>query len=511
MNVLFISIDSLNRHFLKAYGQPIELPVATPNLDEFSRRAATFERHYAGSLPCMPARREFLAGREEMLWRYWGPMEPYDRPLARVARFAGVTTQLISDHFHYWQFGSHGFYEDYHGWEFIRGNEFDAWKVHPRTFTADELAKIGIDEEQANSPDFRNRVAYLRNVALFETEADYFVPKVCTAAADWLDRSRELDRWFLYVDCFEVHEPFYIPEPYRSMYSDEDHSDPHLHYWPLGGNIHEGRSRVDDRQLAYFRSQYSGKLTMVDTWLGRIFDSLERNRLWDDTLVVVTTDHGHYLGEHGWVGKPNCAVYNVLANTPLFIWDPAGTRNGQRVDALTQAVDLYATMLGALGVAAPSSDSRSLLPLLRGETDVHRDWALYGYWGRTANITDGHRTLLKTPLPFAEWRRPLIYNYSTEFLNIVNASEPPEMHPDAVAGRFLPYADGPVWRYPLERPRAGRYPEHDVVFDVDADPFQEHDLSSEDPALLKTLRSAMREVLTAKGAPEEQFERLRLD
>jgi arylsulfatase A-like enzyme len=510
MNVLFISIDSLNRHFLKAYGQPIELDVQTPNIDAFSRRAAIFDRHYAGSLPCMPARREFLAGREEMLWRYWGPMEPFDRPLARVARFAGVTTQLISDHFHYWQFGSHGYYEDYHGWDFIRGNEFDAWKLHPRDFTANELAKIAIDEEQARGPEFRNRVAYLRNVAGFEREEDYFVPQVCVAASDWLERAREIDRWFLYIDCFEVHEPFYIPEPYRSLYSGEDHSDPRLHYWPVGGNIHEGRARLDERQLAYLRAQYAGKLTMVDRWLGRVFDQLDEQRLWDDTLVVVTTDHGHFLGEHGWMGKPNCAVYNVIANTPLFIWDPSGARNGKRVEALTQAVDLYATMLEALGVEAPASDSRSLMPLLRGATDSHREWALYGYWGRTTNITDGRHTLLKTPLPFTEWKRPLIYNYSTEFINIVNASEPPQVHPKAEAGHFIPYAGAPVWRYPLERPRPGRYPEHDVLYDVLADPSQETDLSQSQPEVGARLTAVMRDLLLARGAPDEQFERLRL-
>ena len=60
MNVIFISIDSLNRHYLPTYGQPIEYPVQVPNLDRFARRALTFERHYAGSLPCMPARREFF-------------------------------------------------------------------------------------------------------------------------------------------------------------------------------------------------------------------------------------------------------------------------------------------------------------------------------------------------------------------------------------------------------------------------------------------------------------------
>lgn len=509
MNVLLISIDSLNKHFLKAYGQPIELDVKTPNLDAFARKAAVFDRHYAGSLPCMPARREFLAGREEMLWRYWGPIEPFDQPVSRIGRRHGVVSQLISDHFHYWQWGSHGYFEDYHGWEFIRGNEYDAWQTFPRRFTSEELAKIMIDGEQAEGLDYMNRVAYLRNVANFNSEEDFFVPRVCKAAAAWLDRAPELSKWFLYMDCFEVHEPFHVPEPYRSMYSDENHDDPRLHYWPLGGNIHQGRSRVDERQLAYFRAQYAGKLTMVDSWLGRVFDTLERRRLWDQTVVIVTTDHGHYLGDHGWVGKPYCAVYNVLAHTPLFIWDPVGKRNGSRVSALTQAVDIYATMLEALDAPVPKTDSRSLLPVLRGETNEHRKWALYGYWGRAANITDGRYTFLRTPLASEDWKKPLLYNYSTSFINAENAFLPPPMHADAESGPFIPYAGGPVWRYPLSRPRPGADPT-DLLFDVIDDPFQERDLHESDPEVTERMIAALRRELSARQAPEEQYQRLRL-
>ena len=104
---------------------------------------------------------------------------------------------------------------------------------------------------------------------------------------------------------------------------------------------------------------------MVDRWLGRVMDALDRGRLWDDTFVVVTTDHGFFLGEHGWIGKPAAPLYNVLAKTPLFIWDPSGKCNGNRVTALTQAIDIHATILEAMGIENRSPHSRSLLRLLR--------------------------------------------------------------------------------------------------------------------------------------------------
>ena len=78
MNLLYITLDSLNRHFLPCYGNDW---VQTPNIDRLAARVV-FDHHYAGSLPCMSARREMWTGTEEFWWRWWGPLEPWDRTLA---------------------------------------------------------------------------------------------------------------------------------------------------------------------------------------------------------------------------------------------------------------------------------------------------------------------------------------------------------------------------------------------------------------------------------------------
>lgn len=81
MNLVYITLDSLNRHFLSCYGNDW---VQTPNLDRLAARGVVFDHHYTGSVPCMPARREMWTGTEEMWWRWWGPLEPWDRPLAWI-------------------------------------------------------------------------------------------------------------------------------------------------------------------------------------------------------------------------------------------------------------------------------------------------------------------------------------------------------------------------------------------------------------------------------------------
>lgn len=499
MNVIFVSIDSLSRHFLKPYGQTVEIPVETPNLDRFARRAAVFDRHYAGSLPCMPARREFFAGLQEFLWRPWGPIEPFDTPIARAARTAGVMTQLITDHFHFFQHGSHGYFEDFHGFEFIRGHEYDAWQTTPRDPDPNFLKQI--KAERPRDPGFLNRVAYARNAMTLRSEEDFFAPQVFAKANQWLEANQQHARWLLIVDSFDVHEPFHCPEPYASMYTAEDPRDPEMILWPYYGRTDAGQSRLTERQIAFVRAQYAGKLTMVDRWFGQVLETLDRLGLWETTAVIVTTDHGHYLGDHGWMGKPDAPLFNVLTSTPLFVWYPGSPLNGRRIGALTSAVDLYATMLEALEVPVPANThGRSLMPLLNGATDRHREWALYGYWGSTVNVTDGIHTYLqscRTDLP--------AYCYSTMMMRPYGWFTPPEVQTAAEAGRFLPYTDSLVWRYPARS--HARHPEP-LLYKVQDDPGQQENRAGRGLADERRMRDLLIEALRQLQAPAEQYQRL---
>ena len=508
MNVLFISIDSLSRHFLDVYPEiAVEFDVETDNLDRFAERAAVFHRHYAGSLPCMPARREWLTGTQEFLWRPWGPIEPFDHTLPELARHAGAWTQLITDHYHYFQHGSHGYYEDFNGFEFIRGHEYDAWQRTPKDVDEQLLRQITTegDYDHANPDDtgFMRRAQYARNVDSFTGETDFFAPKVFAETADWVSDSQQWEQWFCYVDSFDVHEPFHCPEPYASLYTDEDPTDPDLINWPYYGRIDEGQSELSDRQLEFVRAQFAGKITMVDRWFGRVLDACDATNAWEDTMIIVTADHGHYLGEHGWIGKPQAPLYDVLANTPLFLWHPRAERMGDSIHELTAAVDLYGTILDALEIAdAEHRHSQSLLPLVNGARDGHRDWALYGYWGSSVNITDGRYTYFH---PCDETIDATCY--STEMMNPLGWFVPREPKFDAESGQFLPYTDSPVWRFTA--PSVSRH-DAPMLFDTAADPEQREDIAGGNEDAETRLRSLLRDALDSFEAPAEQYDRLSL-
>lgn len=504
LSVILIQIDSLSRHFLEVYGNDW---VRAPNLTAFAQQSAIFQQHYVGSLPCMPARREIWAGTEEFWWRGWGPLEPWDQTIAYLAGQQGITTQLITDHYHLFEWGSHSYPYDYAGYEFIRGHEYDNWRTDPVRSVPDwahqMIARFG-----------RDAYIYLRNTQGVEHEADFFAPRIMQAAATWLNRNWNERHFFLHIDCFDVHEPFHVPEPYRSMYTDDDYRQ--YSPWPVYGRVDEGRSAISPAELAWVRAQFAGKLTMVDTWLERVFDRLDHYRLWDRTCVIITTDHGHYLGEHGWIGKPDAPLYDTLCHIPLLVWHPDSAYHGVKVHALTQTVDLYATVLQLLGVPAPQSPtihSRSFAPVLLGQADTHRDHVMYGYNNQSIGVTAGDWTLLRDHDGRAA--QPYAYTHQVDQVlgrSVGMRSSRPHAYPNIQAGNFLAGVNMPVWRTPtyIKPPTNPRTPRPDLLFHRPSDPCQERNLAEQRPEVVAQLVSIVRGHAEAVAAPAEQHVRLRL-
>ena len=506
LSVVHITIDSLNRHALAAYGfggRAGWAGTATPNLDAFARRAVTFENHRTGSLACMPARREMWTGRTDFVFRPWGPVEPFDVTVAghfdRLRPERGVAA-LVTDHFHFFEHGSHGYYEDFYGYEFVRGHEMDMWRTAPLPDRLPGWAQRLVDQGERYTQ-------YVRNALPFAREQDFFAPRVMTAAADWLGANAGHDPFYLMVDSFDVHEPFHVPEPYRSMYTDlspDDHT-----CWPPYGRMGWGAlAGFDGDDLAFAKAQYRGKVTMADRWLGRVFDALDEQDLWDRTVVIVTADHGHYLGEDGWVGKPSCAVRDTMNRIPLFVHHPDATP-GARVQAMTQTVDLYPTVLETLGQTPRSRpDGRSLVPLLTGDSaadDLHglRTEAVYGYFGRQMNVTDGRWSYHRQPIA---GNQPL-YQFSAHTMNPNEWFDAVEPQPEAQGGRWLDGVDQPVWRTPCAVSFEDEPP---MLFDLGADPLQETNLHDDRPDQVARMTDALRRELGRLGAPESQFERFAL-
>ena len=125
MKAIMMMFDSLNRHFLPNYGCTWTV---MPGFQRLAEKTLTFERFYAGSLPCMPARRELHTGRYNFLHTAWSPLQPYDDSVIERMREAGIYTHIATDHFHYWEDGGGGYLPRFDSYEMVRGQQGDAWK-----------------------------------------------------------------------------------------------------------------------------------------------------------------------------------------------------------------------------------------------------------------------------------------------------------------------------------------------------------------------------------------------
>ena len=500
MNIILILVDSLNKDCLTTYNP--QTRCRTPAIDALARKGLVFDNHFISSLPCMPARREIFAGRKEFMWRPWGPLELFDPRLPRIVAEAGYNTGIVTDHYHYWEEMANGYIQGFTSLEFIRGHETDNWKVPepgPVPAWVDKMSEGRAAEHMRQ---------YYANVKDFEGEEDFFPAKVFSGAADWLEENASKGPFFLQVESFDVHEPFHVPEPYASMYTDSGSKD-EFNIWPpyqVYAALDAFMAQTTPEELAFLKSQYMGKATMVDKWLGVFLDKIGALDLWDDTMVIFTTDHGHDLGERGVFGK-QFPHYDSHANIPMIVWHPDHAGGG-RISALTQTVDIFSTVIEAAGAEPPpeTRHSTSILPTLSGgET---RDAILYGTFGQGVCITDGEWTLFKAPVE----GKPL-FTYSTMINRPLIVDNPVDGRvgrlpdPPVDQGYFDPTVPMPLWKIPIRiDPRTNE----NFLFHRSEDPRQATNLWESEVGQRERLLTLLREMIAEEGAPPEQLDRLGL-
>jgi len=500
-NVVVVLLDSLNRHLIGPYGGG---EFDTPNLDRFARRSTVFSNHQSGSLPCMPARHDLLVGALEFLWRPWGSIEVWEDAITYHLRLKGVTTQLVTDHPHLFEAGGENYHTDFSAWDYVRGHEDDPWK------TRLDPSYVGAPALPA-APATIDR-AYDKSRTYFKTESDFPGPRTMVEASRWLrDNANSHERFFLFVDEFDPHEPFDTPEPWASMY-DDSWEGPRM-IWPPYA-VAGGANVPDERTGRQIRANYGSKLSMIDHWFGRVIDELDRSDLWSSTAVFVLTDHGHYLGERGGIwGKPGVPIYSEMGHIPLMVaWPGHGAGHSSE---LTTTVDVHATLCEIFGVVPEHrAHGISLVPTLSAGLPHPREFAITGIWGREVVYVDRNWRYARTPVAA---NRPLSMfsnRWSTMPVHAIPQLRLPR--PDRRAYLdFMPGSDVPVIRQPFgpddpvpfwarTAPFSG-----DALFERIEDPDETHDRA--DDGVPSEVTDAMREALRLLEAPNEQLERMGLD
>jgi arylsulfatase A-like enzyme len=502
VRVVFVLFDSLNRRALGCYGSR---SVPTPNFDRLAARCVTFDNHYVGSLPCMPARRDMHTGRLNFLHRAWGPLEPFDNAFPELLSNRGTYTHLISDHFHYWGDGGATYHNRFVTYDFVRGQDSDPW----RAMVAPPWAKL---RERYHPTQYSDgfRTKYRNNIVNREfvrDEADFPSWQCFEKAFEFLDLNGGADDWLLQLETFDPHEPFHTPKRFRERFP-TGYTGPTLD-WPPYARVGETAEEIEE-----LRANYAATLTMCDELIGRLLDRMDRDRMWEDTALVVTTDHGFLLGEHDWWAKNVMPCYNEVAHIPLFVHHPAAAAHaGERRRSLTQTIDLMPTFMDCFGAKVPPEVmGHSLLPMLHEDRPV-RETAIYGVFGSAVNVTDGRHTYLRYP---TDLKRPDLFQYTVmpTFMNTLFSVE--ELREAGFADPFAFTKGVPLLKVPatpkstyFDRYGPGRqFDARTVLFDLESDPDQLRPVEA--PEVEARLTAALRAHLSANDAPAELFGRLGL-
>ena len=438
-NILFIMCDQLRFDYLACAGHP---HIRTPHIDALAARGVRFDRAYVQSPICGPSRMSFYTGRyvrshgsswnnfplrvgEMTLGDHLEPlglrtalcgkthMSPDLEGLKRLGLdpASGIGNRIAECGFEIWDRldGLHptGGADPSHYQDHLRGlgyggpNPWEQWANSAQD--AEGAILSGWLMENADKPA---RVA----------EEHSETPYTTTRAIDFMRDAGDAP-WCLHLSYIKPHWPYIVPAPYHDMYGpqdvipvnrcDSERADPH----PVLAAYHQHRfSRVFARDEVRARviPAYMGLITQIDDQIGRLMRHLDETGLAEETLIVFTSDHGDYLGDH-WLGEKEL-FHDASARIPLIVVDPspqADATRGTVSDALVEAIDLAPTFVDWAGGAARPHvlEGRSLLPLLRGT--VPQDWRRHVFSEYDYSVRRARRLLNQ---PIAEARLIMVFD-----------------------------------------------------------------------------------------------------
>ncbi len=358
-NLITIVCDTLRYDHIGFHGNTW---IHTPNIDAFATEAVVFDKAYAGGFPTLPNRAELFTGRWQYPYMTWDNLPATETVIARRLNDAGYITGLVFDTLALKDAG-YTYEREFGSWEWIRGQLTDRHLATPRqpALPADP-AKLRLGAAEITQ--------YLRNVSERRSEQDYFPAQVMRTAIRWLERSRLYGPFYLHIDCFDPHEPWDPPRTDVDLY-DPGYTGDEVIY-----PVYAPPAYLSPAELHHMRALYAGEVTLVDRWLGVLFDAIADMGLLDTTVIMLMSDHGILLGEHNAIGKAqedtnprlHYPLWEELAHIPLMIRSPGVAP--RRTAALAQPADIVPTLLDLAGVERPTDlNGVSLTPLLQHTTD----------------------------------------------------------------------------------------------------------------------------------------------
>jgi arylsulfatase A-like enzyme len=237
------------------------------------------------------------------------------------------------------------------------------------------------------------------------------------------------------------------------------------------------------------QARYAAQVVLTDRWLGKFLDKMDEYNLWENTVLIFTSDHGTFNGDHGRVGKMQTHLHDATGHIPFIVAHPK-FGHGERRQQLVQLVDIYPTVLAAVErPCPPDRHGVNLLPVLESPGATTRDWALNGVFGKSVSITDGEWILHQSP---KENNTPL-YWY------------------DYCWNRFMPGIELGDFQDGRRQASMQSWPTETWLSHKATDFNELENLAKTHPEKLREMQCILKRELQKLKAPAEQMERLGID
>jgi arylsulfatase A-like enzyme len=422
-NVVVILSDTLRWDALGVNGGPGWLDVKTPELDAFARESSCFDGARVSSFPTIPMRTDCFSGKFSHPRYGWQALDPSLKTLPQLFQSAGYTTQLLADTTHLLR---SGLWRPFRHFDFLRGHEGDAPlsrlnEPPPKTVTDRRKTRIDLNRDPE---DPAGAEIHAQQNDWWRYEGDRLCSRTSEKVCEWLEGNWRGGPFFLWVDFFDVHEPWDPPEYLWRMYQPEYEGEPMIQ--PNYGSM----DAYAPQELANMRARYAGEVTLISKVIGRILRTMEDMGLMEKTIVTLLSDHGTFVGDQGRTGKSLIAPdrfdafpqYSQIARLVWMIKAPGFEH--RRFEDIVQPPDLMPTLLDLCGLGVPGDvEGRSLLPLMeeRGESERRlaiSTWTMPTHFSkelvfcRRPTVTDGEWTLVIQEPPDPE--PPELYHTKTD-------------------------------------------------------------------------------------------------
>jgi arylsulfatase A-like enzyme len=414
-NIVLVVSDTFRGDHLPCYGNHT---VIAPNISSLAEKSLIFDNFYAGSFPTVPARADIMTGKYTFTYMGWEPLPQKEITLAASLTESGLLTTGIVD----------TPFLVRNGYGYDRGFQDFIWMRGQRSGPEhDDVVSLRVKEE------------------------DYFAPRTFKTAIDWLERHHQ-EHFFLYIDTWDPHEPWdppaYYVKPYYPDYAGEMVNP---NYW----NWKE--DNFTEKDLAIAHACYCGEITMVDRWLGLFMDRLKTLGLSENTIIIFTSDHGFYFGEHNLFGKTRfrwpgnvgfedgfikgykmgdqfsyrSPLHREVSHIPLIIHVPGADH--KRINGVSSIPDLTPTILELANAPIPNTvKSKSLMPLIRGDVNKIHDFAVTSAplepIGVIQKIVDDQprKVVELSPSTITNGEWDMLYSISGEPIELYDAQKDPK-------------------------------------------------------------------------------------